>query len=735
GAPQQSIGSFSKVESDVRKRQSLSLSWYNVSSGEWVFEDDTVFTGSESSTTINLQGTQLELGANSLVVLKKAAGGVLLDLKLGRMKAKAKGKKTLRLLQAGKIAKLSSQGTDSQVVVSKNRAGEIKVVASRGQVSFESGATKETLQERDVVEISPDFEIEKESLPIELTEPVGSVKTFSKPGDPVVFRWQGQIPANAVLQVSPRFDFEQIEFSVPVEKKGEAQSLLGRSGIYFWRIVRVQMAEGQQNLERLSPVAEFSHVRLEPLKLIYPRDGMVIDSVGPKNHVRLRFEDRPLVAKYEVEWTAESGNFSDRFSHAVMSSKAMLDLNGLGHGTYSWRVRPALNEVESSPWSPVYRFSIADRSKPPVTAQGDSVQSKKVGEESLAKLQMPSLKPSTEIVAEPLAAKPTPSSTDSTQVLPEKGKQSLEAPKLSRLKRFQLKYSRSKTGKGLLLKKPPVLSWKSDMASSDTFFEVQVAKNGDFKKPVFSTEVRAKKITWKSAQPGQYQWRVRAKESRASRVSEWSRPSDFVAFLAAPQLEKTRRVSLEVATPEQLNQPQSFDYSWDPVLAAESYQLQVSKDPSFRKAKLIKNSKEAQITINEIKSSGLYYTRVRAVNSIGQAVSPFSKTSEIEVSKKLVLKVPSLEFPADGASTVSFSGAGSSPLVFTWSEVPHAEAYTIQLSHTPDFETLVGVQTLNEAELVLEQVPAGRVYWRVKGRRGPASSGWSIPRSFNGGGN
>jgi large repetitive protein len=64
--------------------------------------------------------------------------------------------------------------------------------------------------------------------------------------------------------------------------------------------------------------------------------------------------------------------------------------------------------------------------------------------------------------------------------------------------------------------------------------------------------------------------------------------------------------------------------------------------------------------------------------------------------------------------------------VLTWTRVPDATAYDVQLSRTADFSTtLATASTVNTAYVPVVELPVGEVWWRVRAKSGSAVTEWT----------
>jgi hypothetical protein len=135
--------------------------------------------------------------------------------------------------------------------------------------------------------------------------------------------------------------------------------------------------------------------------------------------------------------------------------------------------------------------------------------------------------------------------------------------------------------------------------------------------------------------------------------------------------------------PEQnaVNQPLSLTLTWAAPPGAESYQVQVATDSSFRF--VVFNDPQVQGTsrvISGLNNSTTYYARVRARNTVG--LGPFSPT-RIFTTQAATPDQPVLLVPASGDPEVA--------PVFTarWTRIRNANSYLFQVARDSLFQTVV----------------------------------------------
>ena len=82
---------------------------------------------------------------------------------------------------------------------------------------------------------------------------------------------------------------------------------------------------------------------------------------------------------------------------------------------------------------------------------------------------------------------------------------------------------------------------------------------------------------------------------------------------------------------------------------------------------------------------------------------------------------PTLISPANDARPAQ-------PVLFDWSDAARATSYTIQIDDNSDFSSLVTSQTVTASQASIGNLPARRLFWRVRAHNSAGSSSWSTVR-------
>ncbi|MEN9885029.1 MAG: hypothetical protein RLZZ420_2246 [Bacteroidota bacterium] len=226
-----------------------------------------------------------------------------------------------------------------------------------------------------------------------------------------------------------------------------------------------------------------------------------------------------------------------------------------------------------------------------------------------------------------------------------------------------------------------------------------------------------------------YYWRINA--TNTSGTSQWS-PAYSFSTVAAPVILPTAPtlVSPVNLSTDQLTSP---TLGWSAVNGAINYGLQVSTNANFSTTIVnLTGLTTLNTLVSGLTAGTTYYWRVNASNSAG--VGPWSAVFSFATATVVtpppigsILSVPTLQLPADRATGISRTP------ILTWSPIPGAGTYDVQISTSTAFTTnivnLTGVSA-NVAQITTTLASRRLYYWRVRAVNGTSVSGWSAVRRF-----
>jgi len=248
-------------------------------------------------------------------------------------------------------------------------------------------------------------------------------------------------------------------------------------------------------------------------------------------------------------------------------------------------------------------------------------------------------------------------------------------------------------------------------------YHLQMALNKDFMPVLAEEKSSTTHLDWRSAVPGKVFWRVRGIGANGE-ASEFSPRGMVIVNLPTPKLNDSFKLNKDGGKLAVIE--------WEQVPLAAKYLVQQDTNRSLANAeeRLVEEPRA------EVEGgSGKYFMRIAAANDAGEAISAFSSTAAITVDSSGIA-VPKAVSPGNGARAPSRDGRLS--VKFSWSAVPGAEIYSVELSPDPEFSQIIQKLRTPQATFLLKQAQLkGRVYWRVRAESAKGNSEWSTPSFFD----
>ncbi|MGC1241065.1 MAG: S8 family serine peptidase [Chryseosolibacter sp.] len=215
---------------------------------------------------------------------------------------------------------------------------------------------------------------------------------------------------------------------------------------------------------------------------------------------------------------------------------------------------------------------------------------------------------------------------------------------------------------------------------------------------------------------GYYSLQVTSEDPEGNKFSYEVSP----AFLIGARVQPQAYAAINLIAPKNysINAGTSPVFRWSDI-DATSYTIQISEDPNFTANVVEANATDAtHVLTNPLEENRTHYWRVKAAgdNTSGLWSSVFQFESRLLPTA--VLLAPGHE------SVVPFSVVD-----FSWSLVPNAYRYVIEVSHSPDFSSLDRIEYTDQTRVSIAGLfPNNKYYWRVKSY---FFHGWSDEESLS----
>lgn len=138
------IGYVAVNKGDVRFKEDRGLDWSPARKNQSLIYDDSIFVGAKSSAVIQVGESEIDVGENSLFVLRKISNANLFNLSFGRLTGEFNvGDRLVLEGRNGQRIEVNPQ-SKSKIMVQTNRAGETHVQVLSGGAQVLSNGKSET---------------------------------------------------------------------------------------------------------------------------------------------------------------------------------------------------------------------------------------------------------------------------------------------------------------------------------------------------------------------------------------------------------------------------------------------------------------------------------------------------------------------------------------------------------------------------------------------------------------
>lgn len=346
---EESIGKVIITKNDVRRRTARSLTWYSANDTEELFEQDSLYTGSDSGLSVELTNSQtIDVDSNSLIVLHSKENSLVLDLKIGSVSASVVDNQKINILHDGEITEVKADKKASPIMIRKNKQGGLLVSSQTGDVVVKKGSKQINIKKNETKSVE---QVMDSSLPIveaefKLSGPkyfveswptpkeIAMAKEGSSPWDkdrapvpidaekkivlkfksnsylrspaeidenilnPPQFRWQAVENARGYgFEISQSKNFAEVLYASSVTSTEETWKS-ARPGKYFWRVKA--LSESNEETKASQPVNVSVELPKPELKSPDLKKEVTEDprELGKEKEFNLQWAQVPLAKKY-----------------------------------------------------------------------------------------------------------------------------------------------------------------------------------------------------------------------------------------------------------------------------------------------------------------------------------------------------------------------------------------------------------------------------------------------------
>ncbi len=328
----QPIGQINKALNDTRRRYGGSLSWYPLGKNQTLYENDTLFSGEDSSAEIQIQSgdnhLSLTMTSNTMLSLSAANGDSLLNLELGSIASILKKGQKLKLKIGGTETTLQA-AQDSKLRVVSTTKGQALLSSQSGQIDVISGTEKKNLTPETLINIQ-DNKITTQEVEFKYMQPRDGQPIILSEKEKIPFLWQNkfQRARTLSLQVSQDSSFSSIVAESDAGSEILAEELT-KSGSYYWRLL------DKKNMQS-SNIQFFEIIKKEDLRHLFPQDEHFEKTNQDQLNLEFKWTTPAWSQSFQLEIATDSDFKNVLHSKSINDNKITITLP---RGRYFWRLQ------------------------------------------------------------------------------------------------------------------------------------------------------------------------------------------------------------------------------------------------------------------------------------------------------------------------------------------------------------------------------------------------------------
>lgn len=566
------IGFIKQTDKDVRLRASDSFTWNAARKTEVVFERDSVFTGKNSHTQIDLiDGSKIILNENSLVTLVTKNGDLELNLRYGNIQAEISPSSKIQLKSGSQKIILKKDSASAKIEIKKPKYGLTKIKLLSGKLSVKqtpSSQPKELVKEQPLV-IKPSGIVQKVA-PGVITLITADHQIFHQSPTEKTFLldWHSQGTENNMMTISKDAAFTQVVLTVQnIKSKVLVKDL--QPGTYHWKVSGKDATGNTITAGPRSFAVQYPEkpAVIEPVKPDIPillTKKLTFNSFSSRSPaaispIAIKWQPSKLATRYEVEMSFKDPKFTKPIK--LTSKATVINFVPKTYGPHYFRVRAYGKDDVTSDYSEVGKLN--------------------------------------------------------TQ---------LTSPKLNEIQDVLVRGYRPEN------EAPPAtikIEWSPIYLASKYIVEVSDTK--DFKKPETFT-VDSNRLNYKVGKPGEFHFRIMASDSSQLQKSKPSNIESsnytYIKNLAKPVLVEPKNkmtVFLQKET-------EPFIWlNWVSAIGEKKFELEIALDQKFTKIYAREKLNENKFLIKTRLPLGKVYWRVRQVDADHKYTSEWTEGREFQV--------------------------------------------------------------------------------------------------------
>lgn len=681
------VGTVTMIKNSVTVHHERGLHWLDLYSGDDIYENDRIFTSRDSIAKLTLKSGHIEMGPSTLIVITTRGEKPHLDLLYGTLLGKFSGNPGFLLKNGKQTILIGEENTNLGLQTKVNGIGELQVYQGSVGLNDENGNKKISAPARLNLDKIHSAEFNQTKISLIRPENESTIELSDIREMEFVWKFDGENANSRELKMefSSDLGFSKILESIKVDGNStQLRPTEDLRGSMFWRIVQV---ENGKRIQESIPYRIFFK-DMSPPVLEYPEidQSFVRIENTSESHRQLsfRWKGNDIASRFQFQ-ISTSPDFSQIIEDEIQIGSER-STEWPPDGRYFWRVRGLYSKDEATPWSGTGRYIVGMKSfLSPLTLKTPLIEmeltnrsEKKIfwnrgSELPYVKFEKPikKIEWNPHVFGGSYQVELSMSESFENVIMVETKDTQLPLLQFSigttyfrvRSKLFDNYFTDfSSTGK-IVLKIPPTdvlgmdllsnflsnsdkemgimsvykLKWRKSALASH--FKVEFSQTEEFENPrVLYTNKNSDNIVLPEGEDG---WiRVVSLNSIKQEISDHSRALNVARTLLNLKDDEKLLPPLRITNREPSSNlvsvngaPVYYLFSWEKIDQATQYEIEVSRDPSFREILAKYKTNLHQYSSNRSLSEGLIFWRVRAIDGT-RIVSRWSAIQPIRILKR-----------------------------------------------------------------------------------------------------
>lgn len=319
------IGTITFKKKVAERKFTAQTLWGSLQNNSPIYNYDTIRTADEALALVKLNdGSEVDLGDNTLVVLSLDDKFASVDVNSGNVSARGGGKSGLRLI-SDKVQAMLQNG---EVNFFKDENGDLSVSGDSLDLSLLSEGEQIDIGGGDkILQVGTDGKPKIIETVYSLQAPKNSTSFVTgRRSKSIKFSWTSNDSVKKTILLSKNPNFRKIVYRFSSEKNAVTGNVA--EGTYYWKVVS---SKGESSYRKLQVLQDDAPVAL------LPETGSQFNYVASAPMVRFAWSGSKLSSVYNIQVFKDA---KMKESVATMSSRSTtVSLDSLTEGVYYWRVK------------------------------------------------------------------------------------------------------------------------------------------------------------------------------------------------------------------------------------------------------------------------------------------------------------------------------------------------------------------------------------------------------------